>query len=180
MGDKIRVKALEVNGVELEYGTEVDLKASNIEVENIAFQNDDLENTLAELKVGSDAGSAAIYPVTLTYNGTVSNGTFYGHLNTINGLDTPVVVPKSSTLKVLSFSNKNSNADYTLELRKNSSTATPFISIVKVNSQFFTFNALDDPNIEESFAAGDTIFVKHIDQGGNASDVVILLYFKAS
>lgn len=124
-------------------------------------------------------GEAAIFPITLTHNGGVSNNTFYGYQNTINGLDSPIPVQRKSILKVLTFTNNRFNADYIIELRKNSSTATPFLTITKTNTQTFVFDKDDDVAIEESFQKGDIIFVKHVNNGQNPRDVGITLNFAA-
>lgn len=124
-------------------------------------------------------GEAAIFPVVLTHNGSVSNGTYYGYLNTINGLDSPVIVPRNSILKVLTFTNNRSTADYQILLRKNNPTATPFLTINQVNTQSFIYDSSDDPAIEESFNAGDIIYVQHINAGNNPRDVGLTLNFAA-
>lgn len=114
------------------------------------------------------------YTISLQHNGTVSNNTFFGYSNLIPGDDTPIVIPIKSELTEFTFSNEKSGADYGLEFRKNSSTASVFYSVSKDNTQFF-----NDSTISQSFLAGDTIFVKYKDEGSNASDVGIILFFKA-
>ena len=129
--------------------------------------------TLSTLKEGANFGIAGRYALTLIYNGTLSNGTFIGYLNTVNGLDTPIIIPRDSTLKDLTFSNRISGADYTLYLRKNSPTATPFETITKTNTK--TFTHLD---IDEVFAEGDTIYIEYQDDGQNANDASIVLFLR--
>lgn len=115
------------------------------------------------------------YTLLLQHNGTVSNGTFLGYSSLIPGDAIPVLIPISSDLIEFTFSNQNSNADYTLEFRKGSTVATPFYTVSKVNTQFFV-----DTTINESFVTGDEIYVKYVDDGNNASDAVMVLFFKAT
>lgn len=121
----------------------------------------------------ADAAFAARYTLTLQHNGTVGNGTFFGYSNLLPGDATPVLAPINSVFKGFTFSNANSGADYTLEFRKNSTTGTVFYTISKVNTQFFTQDVPD-----ESFNAGDAIYVKYVDDGNNASDAGIVLYYQ--
>lgn len=116
-----------------------------------------------------------IYTILLQYNGTVSNNTFIGYDSLLPGDSTPIIIPKAADFTGFSFSNGNSDADYTLEFRKNSTVATPFYTISKINTQFFQ-QELPTP---EDFLAGDQIYIKYIDDGTNANDVAILLNFRA-
>lgn len=128
---------------------------------------------LFTLSLGAGYGIAGRYALVLQHNGTVGDGTFFGYSNLINGLDTPIVIPRDSTLKDLSFSNPNASADYTIYLRKNSSTATAFHTITKTNTDNFV-----ELDIDESFTSGDTIYLEYQDDGTNASDVGIVLFFR--
>ena len=114
------------------------------------------------------------YSINCIHNGTVSNGTFIGYLNTIPGDSTPIVIPVKSDFVEYTFSNSNSNADFTLEFRKGSTTATPFHTISKVD----TLNFVDIITPEE-FLTGEEIYIKYVDDGTNASDVGLVLFFKA-
>lgn len=114
------------------------------------------------------------YTIVLQHNGNVSNNTFIGYDSLIPGDDTPIVVPVKSELVEYTFSNSRSNADYAIELRKNSTGATPFNTVSVDNTQTFV-----EDDINEPFNPGDEVYVKYIDEGTNASDAVILLLFKA-
>lgn len=139
------------------------------------FIASDVNSAIAEAGAGVDTAlNTPRYTILLTYNGTVGNNTFIGYTNLIPGDDTPIVVPVKSDLVEYTFSNNNSGADYTIELRKNSTTGTVFNTVSKTNTQFYT-----ESNIDEPFNANDTIFVKYLDNGTNASDVGVLLVFKA-
>ena len=142
--------------------------------DEISFTDSEISDvTVKELKNGADLAQVGRYAIALTHNGTVGNGTFFGFSNLINGLDTPIVIPRDSTLKDLTFSNSNSSADFTLFLRKNSSVATAFYTITKTNSNFFT-----EIDIDGIFLQGDLIYVEYQDDGTNANDVGIILFLR--
>lgn len=138
---------------------------SNLESENV---QDAIEEAY-----WSAPGSIARFTLTLMHNGTVGNGTFFGYSDLISGDDTPVVLPRKSQFTEFTFSNNRSNADYTLEFRKNTLTGTPFLSVSKTNTQFFY-----EDGLTELFNPGDQIYVKYVDNGKNARDVSIVLFFQ--
>ena len=117
------------------------------------------------------AKNDVVFTIVLTHNGTVSNNTFIGYSSLIPGDSTPIVIPKKSRLQGFAWSNSNSGADYTLELRKNGTGVTPFFSVSKVNTQFFVQN-----DINEDFETADEFYMKYIDNGTNASDATVLLF----
>lgn len=142
------------------------------------FTESNPTNVQDAIEAGGEKAQAALdtprYAITLQYNGTVGNNTFFGYSNLIPGDATPIVVPVKSELIEYSFSNSSSNADYTLEIRKNSTISTILDTQTKVNTQFFVRSGLAIP-----FNSGDTIFCKYIDDGNNASDAAMVLFFKA-
>lgn len=117
----------------------------------------------------------AVYTITFTHNGTISNGNYFGVTENISGDDTPVVIPLKSELISFAFSNNKTNADFTLLFKKNSIAATPFLSVSRTNTQLFA-QSLVTP---EQFVAGDRIFIQYQDDGTNASDVSLNLFFRA-
>lgn len=135
-------------------------------------------NIQEAIEASGEKGQLALdtprYTITLQHNGTVSNGTFIGYSSLIPGDATPVIIPVDSEILEFTFSNANSNADYTLEFRKNGTSVATFYTVSKVNTQFFSDNI-----ITEIFSAGDAVYVKYVDDGNNASDVAILLTLKA-
>lgn len=114
------------------------------------------------------------YAIPLVYNGTVGNNTFIGYSNLVPGDATPIVIPIKSRLIEYTFSNSNASADFTIELIKNSTTNTAFNSESKINTASFVKTGLN-----ELFLSGETIYIKYLDNGTNASDCVIVLFFKA-
>lgn len=114
------------------------------------------------------------FAIPLQYNGNVGDATFFGYSNLLPGDATPIVIPIKSELFEFSFSNSKSTADYTLEFRKNSTTGSVLYTVSKSNVQFFA-----DVAISINFEVGDTVYVKYLDDGTNASDVGLVLFFKA-
>jgi len=136
---------------------------------------DNVQDAILENEGAADTAlNTPRYAIPLLHNGTVGGGTFFGYSNLLPGNDTPIIIPLKSELFEFTYSNKNSNADYTLEFRKNSTTGTILYTISKTNTQFFT-----DAIINIPFDVGDEIYVKYIDNGGNSSDAVLVLFFKA-
>lgn len=180
MVDIVKVSVLERDGSEFDYGsesTDTDQIRSGGLISSSTLNFEDSETQanvkLNQLYQGAGFGAAGRYAVPLVYNGTVGNGTFIGYSNLVNGLDTPIVIPRNCSLQDLTFSNANANADYTLYLRKNSPTATEFKSITKTNTQTFT-----EQGINQDFLAGDTVYIEYQDDGQNVNDVVIVLFFR--
>lgn len=196
MVDKIRPLKIErpsAGGSEDDpFPTEADPTEDYVAAKGISFESSDghlidrdaggelqykdaVQTTYKKFNDVAGAAAAARYTILLQNNGTVSGGTFLGYDSLIPGDTTPIIIPIESTFKGFSFSNQNADADYTLIFRKNSTGATPFYSISKVNTQFFAQTVTDEP-----FAQGDRIFVQYQDDGNNASDAVTTLYFQAA
>ena len=114
-------------------------------------------------------------PLSLIYNGTLSDGNWIGYSNLLPGDLTPIVCPIDGSLVEFTWSNKNASADFALEFRKNSTVATPFFTWSVDNTQ----NAAVVLPTAELFSIGDTIFVKYIDEGTNAQDAAVVLLFKS-
>jgi len=119
--------------------------------------------------------NSARFTILLSHNGTPSNNEFIGYTELIPGDDSPVIVGVDATFTGFSFSNNRTGADYTIRFRKNSTVATPFYTTSKTNTQFFS----EDLVSPESFTQGDQIYIQYGDDGRNARDLGIILYFKA-
>lgn len=136
------------------------------------------ENLQEAIEASGEKGQLALdtprYSLTLLYNGVIGNNTFLGYSNLLPGDQTPVIIPVKSSVFEFTFSNSRTNADYTLELRKGSTTATPFYTVSKTNTQFFV-----ESGLSEEFNPGDAIYIKYLDNGNNARDGVFVLFLKA-
>lgn len=109
----------------------------------------------------------------LTHNGAVADGTFFGVTENISGDSTPISFPSNCVLEELVFSNNRSGADYTIILRKGSTTATPFATYSRTNTLSFS-----ETGINETISAGTPIYIEYQDDGVNARDVFIDLYIR--
>lgn len=174
------------------FDVELDPSEDYVAAKGMAFENEDgtriykdgddmefLDNnnttpvTLTELKEGADLAQVGRYAIVLQHNGSVSDGTFIGYDSLIPGDASPIIFPEPCSIFEFTFTNSRTSADYTLEFRKNSTVATPFYTVSKTNTQFFA-----DTAISEDFAAGDQIYIKYVDDGTNAQDLVMCLYMQ--
>lgn len=144
-----------------------------------AFANDQLrsnglvsENTQEAVEEAFLQACAAIYSIHLIHNGTRGRDTFLSYSNLTPG--TPIVVPVDSQLLGLAFSNSRDGADCIIEIRRNTDLGAPLESATVADSRTF----FDNFDVPIPFEAGDTMSVKYIDNGGNASDLVVSLYFR--
>ena len=135
------------------------------------FTSDNVQDAIEEIEFLVEP---LVVPLTLIFNGTLSNGEFIGYSNLLPGDDTPIVCPITGSFTGFTWSNSRSNCDFALHFRKNSMTATPFFIWSVDNTQTANVNVTPEP-----FTAGDTIFVEYVDEGTNASDAGIVLKFKA-
>lgn len=138
------------------------------------FTSENVQDAIEEAKATAP-GLLARFTISLLHNGTVGNNTFFGYNELINGSATPVILPIKCIFSEFTFSNNKANADYTLEFRRNITTGPPFLSVSKVNTKFFF-----EDGISQQFNAGDSIYVRYRDNGDNASDAAVVLYFKAN
>lgn len=194
--DKVRPLKLHDSNDDIPVPTGFNITDDYVACKGIAIEGDDdlrLESNGADklgyrdTTTGGDAGSltlfsdtatqadAARFTINLNHNSTVGDGTFYGPLSTIPGDTTPIIIPVDCTLFEFTWSNSSATADYTLDFRINSTVATPFYSVSKTNTQFFS-----DIIISQVFAQGDQIYIQHTKDGGNAADASIILYFQVN
>lgn len=123
----------------------------------------------------TEALETPLFPMPLTYNGTINDGHFYGRSSLIPGDTTPLIVPADALFTRYTWSNGNSLADFTLIFRKNSTVATPFLTVSYVDTKFDAYELVTP----QSFDIGDEIYIEHQDDGQNAQDVDFSLYFRA-
>ena len=114
-------------------------------------------------------------PISLVYNGTLSNGDFIGYSNLIPGDLTPIIVPISGDFVEFTWSNKNATADFALEFRKNTTGGAAFFTW-SVDNTLSAAVLLPTP---QTFSLGDAIYVKYIDEGTNGQDAAVVLLFKS-
>ena len=167
---RYKVLVVEVDGTELEYHEERALDASNIFFDNLDYDN--VQDGLANV---GDLVATLVVPISLVYNGSVGNNEFIGYSNLLSGDATPIVSPLQGSFTGFTFSNNRNTADLSLEFRRGSTTATPFFTWTETDAEPQTVT-LPTP---EPFSLGEEIYIKHINNGTGARDMVVVLLFKA-
>ena len=131
------------------------------------------ENAQEAIEETGEQANAAIFTIPLIYNGTVSGTKFISYSNLTP--NSPIIIPINCEFVGFTYSNSSTGADYTFNFRNNSNASTPFFTVSKNNTQFFS-EILITPEV---FNAGDFISVQYVDNGTNSNDGVWLLTFKA-
>jgi len=132
------------------------------------------ENVQEALEEVDDIARLPVSPLPLIMNGTMSNGDWITYSNLTP--NTAIVIPVKSQLVAFTWANTSTSREFDLEFYKNGRGTTKYATR-EVRSGLTTsgyFSGLTDP-----FNAGDTLDIKYIDQGSNASDLVLVLYLKA-
>ena len=113
------------------------------------------------------------FPINLVMNGTMSNGDWVTYSNLVPA--SSVIIPAKCELREITWSNTRTSVEFDLEFYKNGRTTTKYVtrSVSSGAESSGQFLSLSDP-----FDATDTIDIKYIDQGTNASDLVIVLFFQ--
>ena len=148
--------------------------------DSVPFDNDTngftSENVQEAIEEVQDIASPLRVPISLIYNGTLSNGDFIGYSNLLPGDNTPIIVPITGSFVEFTWSNNNASADFALEFRINTTGGAAFFTWSVDNTQ----TAAVVLPVPESFSIGDEIYVKYIDEGTNARDAAIVLLFKSA
>lgn len=111
------------------------------------------------------------YTVSINRNGRMSNNDWLGRSETM-GNTSSFVANRNVSLIGIAWANSNSGCQFSLEFYKNGRTTTKFRTYTASNLTYgydFGWNDL--------FNAGDFLDIKYIDNGQNASDFGIDLYF---
>ena len=114
-------------------------------------------------------------PVTLLWNGAMSDGTWVTYSNLTP--NSPIVVPKNSLLRIATWSNSDTNISFDLTFRKNSKTATIFHT-EEIRNSVDNYGIITDSSLNETFNAGGVLWIQYIDQGTNAKDLAVVLGFE--
>lgn len=116
-----------------------------------------------------NAVSRGVYQ--LISNGVVSNNEWV----TFSEL-TPAVwipFPYDASIAEIAWDNKNNNRSFDLEFYKNDDVSGLIYTYEVRNKRYGHTTGLD-----LEFTAGDRLRIKYVDQGSNASDLVVLLHYK--
>jgi len=138
---------------------------------NNDFTSISVQEAIEESKSTTEGKSRFV--IGIIHNGTIGDEDYFGYNELINGYDTPLLVAKDSTFVEFTFSNQKDNASYSLYFFRNDPDGTPFLTVSKTDTQYFVYTG-----ISQNFNSGDRIYVQYIDNGINASDIGINLYFR--
>jgi len=174
MAIKRKFACVEEDGINLPDYKERLVRASDTTFDNSTNGYDATDSQAAIEESLGTAISTIVIPITLVYNGTLSNGDWITYSNLTP--DTRVAAPIDSTFLGFTWSNSRSSLEFDLVFRKNGRTQTPF----------YTYQIRNSPNkfaqvtgLDYDFDAGDIIDIEYIDQGTNASDMALVIFFIA-
>ena len=134
-----------------------------------SFTSTEAQSAIEEAR---DAATGKIqYLVSINRNGVMSNGDWFGR-NEVMPNSASYVANRAITLIGISWSNSKADRDFDLEFYKNGRTTTKFRTYEARNLTLgYDFGWTD------SFSAGDYLDIKYIDQGDNASDMGLDIYW---
>lgn len=110
--------------------------------------------------------------ISLVMNGTMSDGDWVTYSNLTP--NRKIIFPVETKLNELTWDNDSTNVSFDLEIYKNGTAPANLVYTYEVRNNLDGFDYLQ--NIDLSFAAGDWIRIKYIDQGTNARDFVLTLW----
>ena len=144
----------------------------------IPFDNSSNSFTASEAQSAiEEARNTAIgtprYTIPLVMNGSLSNGDWVTYSNLTP--DSSILIPVNCVLKEITWSNSDTNRSFDMVFYKNGRTTTPYATRQIRNLQYGIITGLSD-----SFVAGDRLDIKYVDQGLNASDLIVVLFFQVS
>jgi hypothetical protein len=135
------------------------------------FTSDLVQTAIEEAKQNSEG-----FPrlnIRGNYNGVVGNNQWLGAGNELLNNTPFIVFAIDTSLREISWSNQNSNVQFTLEFRLGSKTGTIFYSLI-VTSPNAGNGYVNNLNL--SFSAGDVIYIQYKDNGTNCSDMDLNLW----
>lgn len=174
MGDKIKISVLETNSSEeLEGPAERSLTADIVELTPAANTYTDVDEWIRNRPAEIIAG--IVPPLLLVHNATMNNNQLVGYTNLVNN---PVVLGISCKLVRITVSTGTTNSDFALDFFGTESDAgdnNGFFRATVVNALPNFFVVTGSP----TFNAGDKMGIYYRDQGDNANDLALALYFEA-
>jgi len=134
------------------------------------FTADEVQSAIEEAR--QIALDLPVYTIPLIMNGTMSNGDWITYSNLTP--DNSIRIPIKSELKAFTYDNTRTSVDFDMEFYLNGRTTTKYATREVRNVDYGgIFTGLSDP-----FDPGDTLDIKYVDQGTNASDLTVILFFR--
>jgi len=145
--------------------------ARSIPFEDENFDSDNAEDAIVESL--NTSISLPRFPVILVMNGTMSNGDWITYSSLTPSA--PIIIPTKCELREITWSNSRTSVEFDLEFYKNGRGTTAYATreVRSGGASKGQFLSLSD-----AFDALDTLDIKYIDQGTNASDLVLVLFFQ--
>ena len=139
--------------------------------ESNGFSADQAQAAIVEAR--NSAISLPRFPIILVMNGTISNGDWITYSNLTPNIS--IIIPSKCELREVTWSNSNTSVEFDLEFYKNGRTSTKYATreVRSGSTSAGQFLSLSD-----AFDATDTLDIKYVDRGTNASDLVIVLFFQ--
>lgn len=136
------------------------------------YESEDLQGAVEESL--TTAISLPRFPTMLLMNGSMSNGDWLTYSNLTP--DSSILIPIKCELREFSWANTRTSVDFDVEFYKNGRTTTKYATreIRSGTAKSGIITGLTD-----AFDAGDSLDLKYIDQGTNASDLTVVMFFQA-
>lgn len=143
------------------------------------FVSTQVQDAIVEAKT---AGNAQRFSIPFIHNGVLTNAQRVGYSDALP--NSPVVIPKDSTLKEITFSNSAANADARFDIYRRptpSASATPGGTAVLLQQWTLT-NALSGvlSGMNHFFSAGEELLIVFIDTGDNPSDAAMIVFLQSA
>lgn len=142
------------------------------------FLATEVQTAIEEAKL---TGGVQRFSITSINNGTLTNNQRVGYSESLP--NTPIVIPKASILKEITFANSATNADARFDIYRRPtplSSPTPGGTAVLLQQWTIT-NSLTGllTGLNFSFSAGEEILMVFIDTGDNPTDAAVMFFFQA-
>ncbi len=108
--------------------------------------------------------------IACSMNGTMGNGDFIRYTALSTNYD--LMIPMDSIIEIVTFSNNKSSADFDIKFYKNGTEITADLKEVR-SSKNGTLEGFSG-----SFLKGDSLWMKYVDKGQNATDLNLVVWLK--
>lgn len=132
------------------------------------FTATNVQAAIEEAKANAEGFPRAGIP--LVSNGVVSNNQWISYSELTP--DTKIVFPVKSKINEITWANTNLNCDFDLLFYKNGTGAGELFYTLQVRASNPGYGYVS--GLAYTFAAGDYMKIKYVDQGQNASDFVLV------
>lgn len=136
------------------------------------FTSTNAQDAIIEAKQNAEGFPRAGLP--LIYNGTVGNNDLISYSNLTPSV--PIVFPVNTKLNELTFANAKTSVECDIEIWKDGVDTGTLVKTINISTGVSDNDFFDVNSDNITFNAGQIVQLKYIDQGTNASDLVIVLW----